>query len=336
MDQAFRKESANKKMGQRCLAFFLFGFLILYSSGGWAQEQRFSVSINAGIYQPSLRTLNRILGDPHRGILQDPNYLLPRNIFLPAEVRNIVSPQISGKTNYGLEAQWEATDDFSLVATLSVWQGESIANDVITTFIRQDLPPIQAPRSARYAVSISQLWLGWKYNVLRDPERGRIFINVGLVGISLADFNLDTLFKIETPEQSFASTSSVEARGLAYTTRLGIGGEYYLTEWFSVGFNANYVVGTITKLKVKRHFRQNFSDIPIPPSEAVQPPAPSEPETNEVISHADVQTENITDICNPSAPPPLGPFGTCGPGAGEPLRIELNGLQLTGTLRFYF
>jgi hypothetical protein len=173
---------------------------------------------------------------------------------------------------------------------------------------------------------------------LRDPERGRLFVNVGLAGVSLADLTLDTLFKINTPDQSFASSSSIEARGFSYTTRLGLGGEYFLTSWLSVGFNVNYVIGTVSKLKVERNFRQNFSDIPVPPAEAVQPPGVPVPEQGETVQYATVESVNITDFCDPPAPTGanVAQFGTCAPGAGRTLELELNGLQIGAALRFYF
>ena len=323
---------------RRAILLVLLFLLIPLASVGKAEERRFSVAITGGTYNPSLKTLNRILGDPHSAILQDPNYLLPHNVLLPAERRNIVAPKIQERANYGVEAQWEINDDFSLVTTLSVWQGDSVAEDRIDAFIRQDLPPVHdVPRSARYEVSVSQIWLGGKYNLFRDPERGRVFINVGILGVSLADVTMDTLFKVLTPDQNFAASSSTEARGLAYTTRLGVGGEYFLTEWLSFGINVNYVIGTITNLEVKRHFRQNFSDIPIPPTEAVQPPDVPTPQDGEKVNYATVQTQNITDVCSPPSPSAqTSPFGTCGPGAGSPLKLELDGLQINAAIRFYF
>lgn len=309
-----------------------------------AQESRLSVAYTVGVYQPSLKTLNKILGDPHLAILQDPNYLLPRNRLLPAEVRNIVAPELSGKTNYGVEVQWEATDQFSLVATLSLWQGESVAEDVITTFLRQDLPPVSAPRTATYNLTVNQIWLGWKYNLYQDPDRGRFFINVGLIGISIANLTMDSLVRVNSPDLNFASVSSTEAEGVAFTSRIGIGGEYFITSWLSFGVNANYVIGSSAKVKVERHFRSSFFDIPPPPPETTNlQNVPPVPENGETLRWARVETQNISDFCDPPATLEDGSINpdTCaqhGPGtpAGRELELELNGFQVTGMLRFYF
>ncbi|MDC4226940.1 MAG: hypothetical protein MPW15_22545 [Candidatus Manganitrophus sp.] len=148
-----------------------------------------------------------------------------------------------------MEVQWEATDKFSLVATLSLWEGESVAEDIITTFLRQDLPPVSAPRTATYNLTVKQIWLGWKYTLYQDPDRGRFFINVGLVGVSIANLMIDSVVRVNSPDLNFASVSSTEAEGIAFTSRIGIGGEYFITPWLSFGVNANYVIGSSEKLK---------------------------------------------------------------------------------------
>ncbi|MBI3803359.1 MAG: hypothetical protein HY282_06310 [Nitrospirae bacterium] len=320
-------------MGRKWFLIMVFAFLLFsVPRSGFSQESRFSIAYTMGVYQPSLKTLNKILGDPHLAVLQDPNYLLPRNRLLPVEVRDIVSPEITGKTNYGLEVQWEATDKFSLVGTLSLWEGGSVGEDIITTFLRQDLPPVSAPRTATYDLNVKQIWLGWKYNLFMDPDRGRFFVNVGLIGVSIADLTMDSVVRVNSPDLNFASISSTEAQGVAFTSRVGIGGEYFLTSWLSFGVNANYVIGSSAKIKVKRHFRSSFFDIPPPPPETTDlQNVPPTPQNGDTVRWARVQTQNITDLCDPG-----DKIGGCSRGTGRPLELELNGFQVSGLLRLYF
>ncbi len=332
-----RDKVRSNRTGQLFLVFVFFGFLLivaLFPSKGFAQDSRLSVAYTFGTYQPSLKTLNRILGDPNRAILQDPNYLLPRNRLLPAEKRNIVAPAIAGKTNYGLEIQWEATKRFSFVGTVSVWSGESRASDQIDLFLRQDLPPGLFPRSATYDLKLSQIWLGWKYNLFNNPDRGRFFVNFGLVGISIADLTMDSVVQVNRPDLalSFASVSSTEAQGNAFTSRFGVGGEYFLNEAISFGINANYILATTSKVKVKRHFRSSFFDIPPPPPETTNlQNVPQVPQNGDPLSTAQVSSENITDLCDPG-----DDLGGCDRGAGSPVELELNGFQVTAVIRYYF
>jgi hypothetical protein len=316
--------------------------LFLFPAFSTAQDSGLSVAYIVGVYQPSLKTFNKILGDPSLSILQDPNYLLPRNRLLPVEVRDIIAPKITGNTNYGLEVQYEATERFSLVGTLSIWNGQSKASDILTTFLRQDLPPVLVPRTATYDLTISQIWFGWKYTFYEDPDKGRFFVNIGLVGISIANLMMDSVIKVNSPELNFASVSSTEAQGIAFTSRLGIGGEYFITPWFSFGVNTNYVIGSSSRIKVKRHFQSSFFNIPAPPPETTDlANIPPRPESGDTLTSARVRTQNITDVCDPPARDDQGGVlpNTCARGpqpAGNPLELELNGFQVTASFRFYF
>ncbi len=308
--------------------------LVLFPALSHAKDARLSVAYTFGVYQPSLKTLNRILGDPSRGILQDPNYLLPRNRLLPAEKRNIVAPEISGKTSFGLDVQYEANKRFSLVGTVSVWSGESSISDEIDLFLRQDLPPDTFPRSATYDLKVGQLWLGWKYNLFQNPDRGRFYLNLGLFGLSIADLTIDSVVKVNRPDigLSFASVSSTEAQGIAFTSRFGVGGEYYVSKSISFGVDVNYILATTSKIKVKRHFRSSFFDIPAPPGETTNlQNIPQIPQDGDQLTSAIVSSQNITDLCDPG-----DDNGGCDRGAGSPVELELSGFMVTGVIRYYF
>jgi len=317
------------------IAFLLiFISLVLCPNWSYARDSSFSVAYTFGVYQPSLKTLNRILGDSSRAILQDPNYLLPRNRLLPAEKRNIVAPPIAGKTSFGLDIQYEVSKRFSLVGTVSVWSGESSVHDEIDLFLRQDLPPDTFPRSATYDLKVTQIWLGWKYNLVRDPDRGRVYLNMGLFGLSIADLTMDSVVKVNRPDidLSFASVSSTEAQGIAFTSRLGIGGEYYVTKSISFGIDANYILATTSKIKVKRHFRSNFAEnLPSPPETTDLQNIPQVPQTGDQVTSAHVESQNITDLCDPG-----DDNGGCGRGAGKAIELDLSGFMVTGVIRYYF
>lgn len=303
---------------------------------GFADGSTLSVSYTIGTYQPSLSTLNEILGDSGRGILQDPNYLLPRSRLLPAEARNIVAPEIAGNVNYGLEVEWKAKERISLVGTLSLWTGESQASDTVSLFLRQDFPPRKFSRTANYGLSITQVWFGWKYDLFQDPEQGRFFINIGLIGISIANLTLDAIVRVDAndidPNLVFTSVSSTEARGVAFTSRLGMGGEYFILSWFSFGVNANYVIGSSSRIKVRRHFRSSFSDTPPPPPETTDlGNVPPVPQNGDLITEANISSQNISDFCDPG-----DELGGCDRGAGQSLELDLNGFQVNAAFRFYF
>jgi hypothetical protein len=290
--------------------------------------EKWSVGILVGLYHPSLDLLNRILSDNNVGILQDPNFLLPGNPAFPTTQRNIVTPHIFGLAEYGVEAQLEINPKYSFTFAFSSWQGESRAEDSATIFTRSDQPPSIVPRDARYHVTINQFWWGIRYHFLNDPGRKKLYINLGLLGISGAYLTMDSLERVITNNKlSFDSVSVTEASGFGYTSRFGAGGEYYVKKWLSLGVNANYVIGKINELKVTRYFASGFAEPPpvpadsLPPDPTVPIPQPVNlPAPGDTITYAPMATNGAADyIGNP-----------------QPLSLDLNGFDLSFYIQFHF
>lgn len=220
-------------------------------------------SLVTGYYKPRLGTLNHILRDPRVTIMQDPNFLLPRNQNFTFEQRNLQVDGISGGPAYGVDAFYNAGGAHSFGLSFSSWLGETVARDTISLFLRSNIPPVQVPRSARYNLVLDRIFLEWRYHLRRTAEGRGVYLNVGLVGVTMAFFTMDTLVNVVHPALSFASVSSDESFGWGYTTRFGVGGDYPLLPWLSIGGQANYVVATLTKLRVTRHFSSGFPETPV-------------------------------------------------------------------------
>jgi hypothetical protein len=220
-------------------------------------------SLVTGYYKPRLGTLNHILRDPRVTIMQDPNFLLPRNQNFTFEQRNLQVDGISGGPAYGVDAFYNAGGAHSFGLSFSSWLGETVARDTISLFLRSNIPPVQVPRSARYNLVLDRIFLEWRYHLRRTAEGRGVYLNVGLVGVTMAFFTMDTLVNVVHPALSFASVSSDDSFGWGYTTRFGVGGDYPLLPWLSIGGQANYVVATLTKLRVTRHFSSGFPETPV-------------------------------------------------------------------------
>lgn len=237
-----------------------------------------SFSLSTGYYQPRLGTLNRILRDTGITILQDPNYILPRNQFFTFEQRNLAVAELTGGVSYGVNSFYNAGGAHSFGLSFSSWRRETIGKDAIRLFLRSNVDPITAPRSARYNLILDQIFLEWRYHLLRSSEGRGVYVNVGLVGVTLAFLTMDALVNAvdnsTTPPFAFASVSSDESFGWGYTTRFGVGGDYPLTSWLSIGGRANYVLGTIRQLTVTRHFEAGFPQFPISNPLSVRPGVP--------------------------------------------------------------
>ncbi len=296
------------------------------------KPRRFSVGLTAGNYAPDLRQLNHALATPGLAILQDPNFLIPQNQDLPVGVRDVAAPALASQVNYGAEAQWVLTRRLSILVMALNWQGRSTISDTITMQLRSNLPSVQVPRTARYNFNLNQIWLGWRFNLFNEPKLGRLFINVGLAGLSVADFTIDALLKVNQPDQprirDFASISSTEFHGTSFSSRYGGGGEVFIGQNISLGFNFNYTFGEIQSFRVRRYFPSGFSELPPLPPETIAglpdnvlPNIPALPLEGDVLSTAQVTvTRDNTEIV----------------GESTPVSIDLDGWEFAFTLRIYY
>jgi hypothetical protein len=288
---------------------------------------KWSVGLLVGVYHPSLDSLNHILSDNTVGILQDPNFLIPGNPDLPTTKRNIVMPQIFGLAQYGVEAQLELNSKYSFTFVFSSWQGESRAEDSVTIFTRSNQPPSIVPRDARYNVQINQFWWGLRYHFFNEPGRKKLYLNIGIIGISGAYLTMDALERVITNNNlSFDSVSVTEASGFGYTTRFGAGGEYHLKKWLSLGINANYVVGKISELKVTRFFSSGFAENTPPPPDSLPPnptpiPQPNpNPQPGDTVTFAPMTTSGGADYI----------------GTPQNVTLDLDGFDVTFYIQFHF
>jgi hypothetical protein len=283
-------------------------------------------SLVTGYYNPRLGTLNHILKDTSVTIMQDPNFLLPRNQNFPFEERNLPVDGISGGPTYGVDAVYNMGGPHSFGLSFSSWRGETFGQDAILLFIRSNIPAITVPRSARYNLVLDRIFLEWRYHLLRNAEGRGVYLNIGLLGVTMAFLTMDSLVNVVNPTLSFASVSSDESFGWGYTTRFGVGGDYPLTSWLSVGGQANYVVATITKMQVTRHFSAGFPLTPIPNPFSIRPNVPLpqpffDPPEGRRVTYAEITTTGeIQEEAGPT----------------QALALELSGLEAMLKLTIHF
>ncbi|MBI3804442.1 MAG: hypothetical protein HY282_11845 [Nitrospirae bacterium] len=298
-------------------------FLLLSGVGqGFAEEEgRWEIGIVGGLYKPSLKTLNRILSDPSLALLQDPNNQLQPNILFTPEARNLEVPSYKIDRAFGVEVAREINRRNAFLMTLNLWEGETIGNDIapqITTTAATDFKDV--PRNSRYDISITNLWLGWRYHIPLGSEKSRVYIDIGLIGLAYAQMTVDTLLKVTTPvAQAFPVASSLEATGWGLTSRWGFGGEYFLKKWIAISFRTSYIVGRVPKMKVRRFFPSGFSTPPEPEAGTDLQPRPV---PGEVLTYANVKrggTPNDEIRSNVKTLP-----------------LELNGIEGMIGIHFYF
>jgi hypothetical protein len=265
--------------------------------------------------------LNHILSEPKLAILQDPNHQLQPNPAFPPEIRNLIVPGFTTEKTVAVELRRRFSTDHALVFTLSSWNGQTHAADIAPHITGTTVGDIQnVPRDSRYDVVITQLWLGWRYNLMTPSEQARVFVDIGLVGVALAQLTVDTLLRVTGSNipVGFPIVSSLEGQGIGFTSRWGIGGEYEIKKSLAISFRIGYILGRVTEIKVRRFFRSGFSADPPPEGGSDLQPVP-------------VKGETIT-------------FATVSQGATNqelrsnraPFVMELNGLEGSIGVHFYF
>ena len=173
-------------MSRAAILAVLMGLLALPARAA----ETWSFSLLTGVYHPSLTTLNDVIATPRIAILQDPNFLLPGNPRFPTTARNLPLAALDGKQYYGIEVARTMNPRLSLLTTLSIWQGESTATDIMPLLLLPALPLESSfrfvPRETRYNLHLNQLWFGVRYRFLEDPDRGRLFLNLQMFGIAFS------------------------------------------------------------------------------------------------------------------------------------------------------
>lgn len=295
-----------------------------------ADEGDWTFGLTVGAYQPSLRTLNRIIQDPNQALIQDPNFQLTPNQTFPVEVRNIVVPQFNFDNSFGFSLNRNLSEKHGLVITLNVWSSTQEAQDIVPQITGVNLvgDPQLVPRLTRYDLSITQLWLGWRYSLYNFSPRNRIFLDIGLIGLSFAQLTIDTLLKVAEPVGAgFPIVSSLEADGWGMTSRWGLGASYAINKWVGISIRAAYVFGRVSRMRVNRFFPSGFSGPPPPDDPTLlpdqQPPPGIEPlpEQGDRIESADVNTESPRLETRVNR---------------QPLVLELDGFEGMIALEFYF
>ncbi|MDC4223970.1 MAG: hypothetical protein MPW15_07010 [Candidatus Manganitrophus sp.] len=214
-------------------------------------------------------------------------------------MRNLEVPSFEADRAFGLELMREVNRRHAFVATLNIWDGETTGNDIVPTIsAATDESFTLVPRTSRYNVSVTNLWLGWRYHIPIVEEKSRVFIDIGLVGLAYGQMTIDTLLKVIPTREPFPVASSMEAEGWGFTSRWGFGGTYFLKNWIAISFRTSYIVGKISRLKIRRFFPSGFSADPPPEANAAcqpdQPPLQPRPREGEVVTHGDVQGNGPT------------------------------------------
>ena len=275
---------------------------------------QWSLSIVEGYYLPRLDELNYIL--KNRAVELGPRNTEARPSSYPAIYQGISPdnmPEMRPKSpRVGLQLQADLNPRYAIVFGGSMATLDSTKRDIRPFFVGFYIP---SARETRFSLSLNQFWVGvrryWTFEKgggSSKKEAGyltpatRFYGEMGLLAVTRAYLTTDVWLHVYAPEEGFDFYKVTEtgSEGNGYAAYLGVGGEYYLKKWLSIGLDLDYTVGGITDIRFDYYFTVD-------------------PLEKNIIKPGSKVT--YTDFIK---------------GTLRPLFIDLEGWDLKGQVRFYF
>jgi len=273
------------------LLYIFFSLYILLSPTPAHAAIQWSLSAVEGYYLPSLEALNYIL--KHEEVELGPRNAEARPSPYPViyqgrspgnmpEMRP-VAPKL------GLQLQADINPRYAIVFGNSIAVFDSVKRDIRRFYVGFW---IDAARETRFSLVLNQFWFGakrywiWgekpedrskKQQVDSKKEDGipsppligksgegkgggnpgpRLYAEMGILVITKAYLTTDVWVHVYSPDEGFDFYKVTETgiSGSGYASYLGVGGEYYIRKWLSIGLDIDYTVGGVGKLKFVNYF----------------------------------------------------------------------------------
>lgn len=297
--------------------------VVLFTASPAHAAIQWSLSIVEGYYLPNLTELNYILRN--RSVEIGPRNTEARPSPYPVIYQGISPemPEMSPTSaKLGLQLQADINPRYAIVFGGSMATFDSTSRDIRPFFVGFSIP---ATRETRFSLSLNQVWLGGKryWTFEKDSSKKgagsskqaagsteqvagkpapRFYAEVGILAVTRAYLTTDVWLHVYTPEEGFDFYKVTEtgSNGNGYATYLGIGGEYYIKRWLSIGLDIDYTVGGVGDIKFDYYFTVD-------------------PLEKDIIKQGDDVL--YTDLKK---------------GRINPLFIDLEGWDLKGQVRFYF
>lgn len=220
-------------------------FLLALAGPAGAEEggrKSWSVSPLLGVHSPRLTLLNK--GEfkaplPGRGnlVLQDTG----ENVQFDFVIDNSL-PEIRFGTEAGVELQLKLDERNALLFGASIWEGISTSTVQTEIPFQGSLSPVGYERSGR--VSYFQYFLGWRRILSSRPRKYDIYGRLSLHEVFDVDYKEDLVFGFQGEgSQTFKRIIVMESQATGlFMVQLGLGGEYFILDWFSLGADFGYTV----------------------------------------------------------------------------------------------
>ena len=255
--------------------------IILIVPASAIAAMQWSLSVVEGYYYPKLTELNYVLN--HYEVELGPRNTEAKPFPYPVIYQGI-SPEMPdmrpSAPKTGFQVQADINPSYAVVFGGTSATYDSTKRDIRLFFVGFS---ILADRETRFSLSLNQFWFGLKRYFTweekeekkedeRDKESqpegkkeegekesrpsSRFYVEMGMLAITRAYLTTDVWLHVFDPESGFDFYKVTETgiSGNGFATYLGMGGEYYLKEWLSVGLNIDYLMGGVGKMKFTNYF----------------------------------------------------------------------------------
>ena len=156
-------------------------------------------------------------------------------------------PSVGLGAHAGLEFQWQPNDRHGFIFGFGSWEKTAI-NRVTGNFpLQQHFASNVINSERRGAISYTEYTLGWRYNLLKS-DKFRLYSRLSVHEVFDIDYREDYVFYVaESQIEDLAGIRRdlvVTAQTAAlFMGQIGIGGEWFLRDWFSLGVEGGYLIG---------------------------------------------------------------------------------------------
>jgi len=156
-------------------------------------------------------------------------------------------PDVGIASHAGVEFQWHANDRHSFILGAGSMEKTSISQVVANLPMQQYYVSNEVLSERRGKVSYTEYTLGWRYNWLRK-DKFKLYSRLSLHEVFDIDFRDDFTFHfLSSPIEDLVGVRRVmvvEAQTAALIMgQLGVGGEWFLYDWLSLGFEGGILFG---------------------------------------------------------------------------------------------
>lgn len=206
-------------------------------------EKTWSVSPMLGVFSPRLAGLNK--GEfkspmTGRGTIIFPDTGQSNNFDFTF---NNDLPDMRYGAEAGLEFGLLLDPGNKLLFGTSVWQSGSTASLQTEMPFQGNITPVGYERSA--SLSYFQYYMGWQHDLMSEAKKYSLHARLSMHEIFDIDYKENLVFGFQPPgSDTFKRIIVMQSHATGVLMfQLGLGGEYYLRDWISLGGDVGYLLG---------------------------------------------------------------------------------------------